>query len=358
MPIEVGIWKVNDGIKKVNYTPIESEQRLENILDADLSILSEDLLLIGRQVQTQYGKVIDLLAIDPEGTLHIVELKRNRTPREVVAQVLDYASWVQSLSYNDILSLYEEKQGKRLEEQFIDKFGISLPDKLNESHQLTIVSSELDLETERIIQYLSTTYNVPVNAVFFRYFKEGEQEFLTRSWLLDPHVVEEKTTQTKEARKKEKWNGQDFVVNFEDGSYRSWEDAVQYGFISAGNGKWYSRTLKQLFVGARVFCMIPKHGYVGIGEVIEEAKMVKDFTVDRDGQQINLTQVAHRSPELAHDIDDPEKCEYVVGIRWKKTVLKEKAYWIKGLSANQNTVFRLTSKYTMEKVLEFFDLVE
>ena len=56
------------------------------------------LLIIGRQVTTTYGGSIDLLGIDDEGNLAILELKRDRTPREVVAQVLDYASWVAKLS--------------------------------------------------------------------------------------------------------------------------------------------------------------------------------------------------------------------------------------------------------------------
>ncbi len=40
-----------------------------------------------------------MLAMDEEGNIHIIELKKERTPREVVAQTLDYASWVQNLSF-------------------------------------------------------------------------------------------------------------------------------------------------------------------------------------------------------------------------------------------------------------------
>ena len=40
---------------------------------------------------------IDLLAIDADGNLHVLELKRDKTPRDVVAQVLDYGSWVTTL---------------------------------------------------------------------------------------------------------------------------------------------------------------------------------------------------------------------------------------------------------------------
>ncbi len=40
---------------------------------------------------------------------------------------------------------------------------------------MVIVSSYLDSETERIINYLSTNFDFPINAVFFRYFEEEGQ---------------------------------------------------------------------------------------------------------------------------------------------------------------------------------------
>jgi hypothetical protein len=36
--------------------------------------------------RTMSGGIIDLLAIAPDGTLVLIDLKRDRTPREVVAQ--------------------------------------------------------------------------------------------------------------------------------------------------------------------------------------------------------------------------------------------------------------------------------
>jgi len=45
-------------------------------------------MLIGRQEETGHGGRIDLLGIAPDGTLVLIEVKRSRTPREVVAQAL------------------------------------------------------------------------------------------------------------------------------------------------------------------------------------------------------------------------------------------------------------------------------
>jgi hypothetical protein len=37
----------------------------------------------------------------------VIELKRNRTPRGVVAQLLDYGSWVRDLEDDDIASIFD-----------------------------------------------------------------------------------------------------------------------------------------------------------------------------------------------------------------------------------------------------------
>lgn len=355
MPIEVGIWKITNEVTRVNFSTMESEKKLETVLQKELSIISEDLLLIGRQVRTDFGKFIDMLAMDQDGALFVIELKRGRTPREVVAQVLDYASWVQDLSYQEVITIFgEHNYLKNFDEAFIEKFGTSVPEEVNVKHEMIIVSSELDLETERIVNYLSSQYNVPINAVFFRYFKDGNEEFLTRSWLIDPTQLEERVSSSSSEGKREKWNGQDFVVNFEETAHRSWSDAVKYGFVSAGNGKWYSRTLGSLFEGARIFCMVPKNGYVGIGTVARKSVPIGDAQVTSEGQTKRLADCLLTAPEMLHDLADLDKCEYVVGIEWTKTVPISDAFWVKGLRANQNSAYRLTNQYTIDKVLEHF----
>lgn len=55
-------------------------------------------MIIGHQENTLDKGRIDLLAIAPDASLILIKLKRDRTPREVVAQALDYASWVDDLT--------------------------------------------------------------------------------------------------------------------------------------------------------------------------------------------------------------------------------------------------------------------
>src|SRR4051795_8989358 len=100
MPIEFGIWRVEaEKTTPVKTSALENEARLEGILQQDPSILGLDVLLIvGRQVITTFGTRLDLLAMDSEGSLYVIEVKKGRTPREVVAQALDYGYWLSDLT--------------------------------------------------------------------------------------------------------------------------------------------------------------------------------------------------------------------------------------------------------------------
>src|SRR2546430_6195497 len=120
-------------------------------------IISDEWMLIGRQENTGFGGRVDLLAIAPDGSLVLIEIKRHRTPREVIAQALDYASWVEGLRPEDIARTYDRfAPGRSLANDFRDRFGYELDEEaLNQSHQIVIVASMLDDSSERIVQYLS-----------------------------------------------------------------------------------------------------------------------------------------------------------------------------------------------------------
>lgn len=340
MPIEVGIWRIGEKLQRIDYGTIASEQKLEDFLAADIAILDENLLLIGRQVPTAYGKFIDLLALDREGKLVVIELKKDRTPREVVAQVLDYGSWVKGLQEDDIAGLFENFINKHehggdvsLDQAFCQKFQVEeMPEVLNEAHELIVVAAKLDDSTERIINYL-TDFGVAINAVFFSFFKDGDHEYLSRAWLIEPDQADERLAIT---RGKLPWNGEYYVSFGHRDNGRHWEDARTYGFVSAGGGAWYSRTLSLLEPGGRIWVNVPKTGYVGVGIVKGEPVLAKDSMVtDDQGQAIPITQASLKG-NLTHGAGGGE--EYLVPVEWIKTVPLEKAEKEKGFFGNQNSV--------------------
>lgn len=198
MAEEVRVWEVGaeDRLTEISRSKLNLEERIEKWIVQDVSVLWPDLLLIGEQVKTAFGKYIDLLCIDSSGNPVIVELKRDMTPRDVVAQALDYASWVKDLSVEEIekIALEYFKGKSDLRRAFKEKFSDELPVVINEGHSMRVVASEIDDSTERIIRYLSETYGVDINAVRFQFYqaKDGRQ-FLLRTFAISPEEVETAT---------------------------------------------------------------------------------------------------------------------------------------------------------------------
>jgi uncharacterized protein YeaO (DUF488 family) len=205
VPKDVRIWEIEAGEQLAEFrkAKLDLEERIETWLEQDISIISDDLLVIDRQSVTEFGGVIDLLCLDRSGDAVVVELKRDKTPRDITAQVLDYASWVKDLSNERITELADQFLGDKgpLERAFEQRFGDELPETLNGQHKLLIVASDIDPSTERIVNYLSDTYGVDINAVSFQYFRHGESEFLARVFLIDPSQVEQ-SKRTKSASKR------------------------------------------------------------------------------------------------------------------------------------------------------------
>src|ERR1043166_7455008 len=175
MPIKNTIWKVGQIPVVLESCKLPSEKALEDMIVHSPTILSNDWMLIGRQEHTGHGGIIDLLAIAPNGSLVLIELKRDRTSRAVLAQALDYASWLENLESDKIAQIYQRfSQGGKLDGAFRTRFGEELDEEnLNKAHQIVIVAAQLDDSTERIINYLSAR-EIPINVVFFQVFKHGQ----------------------------------------------------------------------------------------------------------------------------------------------------------------------------------------
>ena len=199
MTAEIRVWRIqkDDHLHPVKSSKLDMEARLEDWIEEDISILSNDFLVIGRQVATEYGGAIDLLCLDRQGDVVVVELKRDKSPREITAQILDYASWVKDRSREQVIaaadSYLQKKRNLSLEDAFQTKFGVELPEVLNETHNMLIVATQIDPASERIIRYLSDTYGVGINAATFQYFKDDDNgEYLARVFLIEPSQVADK----------------------------------------------------------------------------------------------------------------------------------------------------------------------
>lgn len=356
MPQRTAIWTVSKTPALLAEGIIPAERLLEDMIVVSPRILSDEWMLIGRQQTTTRGRP-DLLAIAPDGGLVLIELKRDRASRDIVGQALEYACWVEELESDDIVAIYDRfAPGRNLATDFLERFGEPLDeDTLNESHQIVLVATHLDESSERIVKYLSDK-GIAINVLCFQVFAHGDQQLLSRTWLMDPvqSQVSAATPSKNKAREREPWNGE-FYVNFGHGETRDWSEAKRYGFICGGGGSWYSNTLNLLSTGDRVWVNVPKTGYVALGEVMGPREPITNFMVStEEGEQpaIDVLQGATYHREWA---DDPERMEYFVPIRWLHSVPLEEAVNELGLFGNQNTVCKPTTprwRTTVERLKE------
>ena len=355
MPIRTAIWTVGSEPEPLVEARLPSEQVLEEMIVADPALLSADWMLVGRQEETGHGGRIDLLAVAPDGALVLIELKRGQTPREVIAQALDYASWVIRLQPEDINAIYGRyAAGCSLKDDFRDRFGQDLDeDALNQSHQIVIVAAHLDDSTERIVEYLSDS-DVPIDVLCFQVFAHGTEQLLTRTWLLDSFRVQAGST-ARAVGASEPWNGE-FYCSFGRGEARSWEDAVDFGFICGGGGTFYSKTLHMLKAGDRVWVNVPGSGYVGVGRVTGPAESAATFKVRSGDGDFPILDAARRASYHADLVEDLERSEYFVPVRWLQTVPLEAAVREIGFFGNQNTVCRPTTPKWRSTITRLMDL--
>jgi hypothetical protein len=169
----MNLWSINKDktLTSIPNSKVNLENQLEDWIVNEPIILNLDMMVVGRQIHTYYGGYIDILGLNRDGDLIIIELKKNKTPRDVVAQCLDYASWVCDLNYEQILELHKKHTGKDLGDSYQSVFDDPMPDSLNENHQIVIVAASLDDTTERIIQYLAEKHSININAIFFNVFE-------------------------------------------------------------------------------------------------------------------------------------------------------------------------------------------
>lgn len=127
---------------------------------------------------------------------------------------------------------------------------------------MIIVAGEFDASSKRIVEYLAQEHGLNINTAFFDVFEENWEQLLATDWLMDQREVVERS----ERKTKLSWSGL-WYANADDGPSRSWEDMRKFGFLAAGGGRVYSKSLERLNVENPVYVYQSRAGYVGYGIV-------------------------------------------------------------------------------------------
>lgn len=167
---------------------IELECYMESWLENNPDALVQDefILWIGKQVSaaTEHSTIYpDLLGLDAEGNLVIVELKRGQAPREVVAQLLEYAAWATELDDEQIAAVArdyfqtrDELQGKTLKKVFTETFEVDEVPPLNRRLRLFVVARDIPPAISGVCRFLRSKHGMDINCVTISVFQTESEE--------------------------------------------------------------------------------------------------------------------------------------------------------------------------------------
>jgi len=123
-------------------------------------------------------------------------------------------------------------------------------------------------------------------------------------------------------------NGFDFqngvyYYNVGEGPHRHWDDYREIGFISAGQGLRWRDAMLGFQPGDVAAAYLKKHGYVGIGKVLDRARPIREVMIN--GKPLLDHEL--RRKRMAENSDSDELCEYVCPVDWIASVDRNEAKW-------------------------------
>lgn len=148
-------------LKPIRFKDLELKEKfdIEVWVRKNPEILGENLLIISEQTLLPSGRQPDLLALDKNGNLVIIELKKDDSGKDIYWQAITYAANFSEFSYHDIINMYEK---------YLESLGIADPnpkdkieefieediEKINQKQRLILVSREFHPDVLRAVLWL------------------------------------------------------------------------------------------------------------------------------------------------------------------------------------------------------------
>lgn len=353
---------------------IHERRDLQRVLRERSRELLDDVLVIAEEFGDwdESRRRIDLLGIDRDANLVVIELKRGETGVHMELQAVRYAAMVSKMTFEQAADAYERHlpDGTNARANLLEFLGWDEPheDDFGQDVRIILFSEDFSRELTSSILWLNekgleiTCFRMSAYRLEERLLVDFQQIIpLKEAEDYQVKVRNKQLVEQSERKQRVPWNGE-FYANFGVSNCRSWEDARKFGFISAGGGGWFTRTLKLLEPGARVWVNRPTVGYVGVAEILGEPVRADEFMVNTgSGPRPYLEVSAVRDALLEQQRAAGEKAEWFVPVRWLEHRSESEAVREIGLFGNQNSVAKPTAlswPHTVERLRAEFGLGE
>jgi hypothetical protein len=231
---------------------------------------TEQVLVISQSVSGQ--RMADILALDADGRLVIVEIKRDWSDRATVGQLLEYAANRMGNSYEDLEELHQsywdrhhgEGQYVSLLERFqeLSDDSEATENHIPKGHRICIVAPRSDEGLCRIVEWLKM-YDVPISFVPFTLYTDDNNEDILLEMKPMPMIHAEQRNVADEEEKDRFFNTNETNA---PGAYERMfnQDVIAiYGYAN-GPSNLEGGTADQ-----RVFAYVSGRGIVAVGRIVD-----------------------------------------------------------------------------------------
>ncbi|MCC7354040.1 MAG: DUF91 domain-containing protein, partial [Anaerolineae bacterium] len=188
----IGLWHVTaTGPEKLDSSGVGLEKYLEEWIERDPNLLQAGLTIIGRQIRVE-GGILDLLALDPQGRWAVVEVKSGTVRRETVAQVLDYASCIATMPYDELaqkVNAYLNGRNTTIELLLKERESDESGEDGDRDVVMFVVGTGREPGLERMIAYLSDRFGLPVTVVSYEVFEIDSGHKVLARELTEPEII-------------------------------------------------------------------------------------------------------------------------------------------------------------------------
>ena len=156
----------SEAIEEVDFTRLGLRERrdIQEWVAANPGILGEDLLIVGKEFSgfDRTDERLDLLALDPDGKVVVIELKRDDTGADVHWQAIKYASYFQHTKAEAIIRMLAAHQSVSEAEaanRIVQHLQADDLSSLNHAQRIIIASHRFAPEVTSAVLWLNENFS-------------------------------------------------------------------------------------------------------------------------------------------------------------------------------------------------------
>ena len=179
---------------------LKERQHIEEWLRKNPEIMGEELLIIGHEYDDfENNERIDLLAIDKEGNLVVIEVKRDNSGISVDFQALKYVSYMSRRTLKEIIEIYSkyiDDNSLQLDpiQEIMEFLNVDdeslLNDMINNTQRIIIIGKEFDTRVLSVCAWLYEN-GINVKCISIKPYKYNEEIFIDTNQIIPPEKIEE-----------------------------------------------------------------------------------------------------------------------------------------------------------------------